>query len=184
MPSLNCHLRAARDFLVQHRDDYAVAHAGFSWPELSLFNFATDWFDGLAEENPDGLALWVVEEDGRETRLTFRQLADRSVATAQYLYHLGLRRGDRLLVVLGNVVPLWEVMLGAIRLGAVVIPATPQLSPGDLADRVGRGDARMLVADVVDVDEFPEPLEIQGTFEGGPVETEAPAPATARTTST
>ncbi|MBP2418937.1 AMP-binding protein [Microlunatus capsulatus] len=153
MPSLNRHLRAARDFLVKHRDDYEVAHAGFSWPELPLFNFATDWFDGLAEENPDGVALWVVD-GAQETRLTFRELADRSVAVAQYLHHLGLRRGDRLLVVLGNVVPLWEVMLGAIRLGAVVIPATPQLSAGDLADRVGRGDARMLVADAADVDKF------------------------------
>src|SRR3954453_2506468 len=153
MPSLNRHLRAARDFLVKHRDDYDVAYAGFSWPELPLFNFASDWFDGLAEENPDGVALWVLDGDS-DTRLTFRQLADRSVAVAQYLHHLGLRRGDRVLVVLGNVVPLWEVMLGAIRLGAVVIPATPQLSPADLADRVARGDARMLVAARRDVDKF------------------------------
>jgi acetyl-CoA synthetase len=153
MSSLNRQLRAARDFLVQHREEYDVAHAGFSWPELPLFNFATDWFDGLAAENPDGLALWVVDGEA-ETRLSFRDLADRSVAVAQYLHHLGLRRGDRLLVVLGNVVPLWELMLGAIRLGAVVIPATPQLSPADLADRVSRGDAKMLVADSRDVDRF------------------------------
>lgn len=152
-PSLNRHLRAARDFLVQHRDDYDTAYAGFSWPELPLFNFATEWFDGLAEENPDGLALWVVDGE-HETRLTFRDLADRSVAVAQYLYHLGLRRGDRVLVVLGNVVPLWEVMLGAIRLGAVLIPATPLLSAADLADRVSRGDAKLLVADVRDADKF------------------------------
>ncbi|MFL6063647.1 MAG: AMP-binding protein [Friedmanniella sp.] len=153
MPSLNRHLRAARDFLVKHRDDYDVAYAGFSWPQLPLFNFATDWFDGLAHEDPDGIALWVIDGE-TETRLTFAELAQRSVAVAQYLHSLGLRRGDRLLVVLGNVVPLWEVMLGAIRLGAVVIPATPQLSPADLADRVARGDARMLVADRRDVDKF------------------------------
>ncbi|WP_375425335.1 AMP-binding protein [uncultured Friedmanniella sp.] len=153
LPSMNRHLRAARDFLVQHRDDYDTAYAGFSWPELPLFNFATEWFDGLAEENPDGLALWVVDGEA-ETRLTFRELADRSVAVAQYLHHLGLRRGERVLVVLGNVVPLWEVMLGAIRLGAVLIPATPQLSPADLADRVSRGDARLLVADARDTDKF------------------------------
>ena len=153
MPSLNRHLRAARDFLVKHRDDYDVAYAGFSWPELPLFNFATEWFDGLAHEDPDGVALWVIDGE-QETRLTFAELAQRSVAVAQYLYALGLRRGDRLLLVLGNVVPLWEVMLGAIRLGAVVIPATPQLSPTDLADRVARGDAKMLVADRRDVDKF------------------------------
>ena len=153
MPSPNRHLRAARDFLVKHRDDYDVAYGAFSWPQLPLFNFATEWFDGMAEENPDGLALWVIEA-GQETRLTFRELADRSVAVAQYLHHLGLRRGDRLLVVLGNVPPLWEVMLGAIRMGAVVIPATPQLSPADLADRVSRGCAKMLVADHRDAEKF------------------------------
>ena len=153
MPSLNRHLRAARDFLVKHRDDYDVAYAGFSWPQLPLFNFATEWFDGLAHEDPDGVALWVIDGE-TETRLTFAELANRSVAVAQYLHSLGLRRGDRLLVVLGNVVPLWEVMLGAIRMGAVVIPATPQLSPADLADRVARGDARMLVADRRDADKF------------------------------
>ena len=73
---------------------------------------------------------------------------------AHFLADLGLRRGDRLLMVLGNCVPLWEVMLGAIRLGAVVIPATPQLSPADLADRVSRGDAKLLVADRADADKF------------------------------
>lgn len=151
--TLSCQVRTARDFLVSHRDDYATAHAGFTWPRLGVYNFATDWFDGLAEEDPDALALWVVDAEA-EQKLTFRELADRSVAVAHFLTSLGLRRGDRLLLVLGNVVPLWEVMLGAIRMGAVIIPATPQLSPADLADRVQRGDARLLVADLADADKF------------------------------
>ena len=150
---MNCHVRTARDFLVSHRDDYATAYAGFTWPRLPVYNFVTDWFDGLAEEDPDALALWVVDAEA-EQKLTFRQLADRSVAVAHFLGSLGLRRGDRLLLVLGNVVPLWEVMLAAIRMGAVVIPATPQLSPADLADRVQRGDAKLLVADLADADKF------------------------------
>ncbi len=151
--TLNGHVRAARDFLVQHRANYELAYEGVSWPQLPLYNFVEEWFDGLAEEDPDGLALWVVDDD-REQRLTFAQLADRSVAVAHFLAGLGLRRGDRLLVVLGNCVPLWEVMLGAIRLGAVVIPATPQLSPTDLADRVARGAVQLLVADAADADKF------------------------------
>ena len=85
----------------------------------------------------------------RETKLTFAELRDRSMAAARMLADAGLGRGDRLLVVLGNCVPLWEIMLGAIRLGAVIIPATPQLSPADLADRVDRGAARLLVAHAV-----------------------------------
>ncbi|MCW2811049.1 MAG: medium-chain acyl-CoA synthetase [Friedmanniella sp.] len=167
--TLNRHVRAARDFLVQHRHDYETAYEHFTWPRLPLFNFATDWFDGLAEENPDGLALVVVDGD-QEQALTFRELGDRSVAVAHFLFSLGLRRGDRLLLVLGNVVPLWEVMLGAFRLGAVIIPATPMLSPEDLADRVARGDAKLLVADLADREKFAGlhlPLGKVGVGEGG-----------------
>jgi acetyl-CoA synthetase len=150
---LNPQVRAARDFLLQHRTDYDTAYQNFTWPGLSDYNFAIDWFDGLAEENPDGIALWVIDSEGEQQR-TFRELADNSVAAAHLLASVGLRRGDRLLVVLGNVVPLWEVMLGAIRLGAVIIPATPQLSANDLADRVARGDARLLVASAADAAKF------------------------------
>ena len=150
---LNCAVRAARDFLLQHRTDYEVAAAGFSWPEPPIYNFATDWFDGLAAENPDGVALWVIDGD-QETKLTFAELSARSIATAHLLAELGLRRGDRVLMVLGNCVPLWELMLAAIRLGAVIIPATPQLSAADLADRVDRGGARLLVAAGAEADRF------------------------------
>lgn len=78
-------VRAARDFLLLHRSDYETAYAGFSWPELQFFNFATDWFDGLAEDTPDQTALWVIDaaEDGavgREQKLTFAAIRDRSIA--------------------------------------------------------------------------------------------------------
>lgn len=157
-------VRAARDFLLLHRDDYDSAYAGFSWPEPSLFNFATDWFDGLADETPDQIALWLIDsaEDGsitREQQLTFAQLRDRSIAVGRWLADRGLRRGDRLLLVLGNCVPLWEIMLGAIRVGAVIIPATPQLGPNELADRIDRGDARMVVADLADIAKFADLAE-------------------------
>ncbi|GAB3757273.1 AMP-binding protein [Microlunatus parietis] len=148
-------LRAARDFLIQHRDDYPTAHAGFTWPDLPVFNFATDWFDGLAEENPDGTALWVIDGE-REEKLSFAELSARSVAVAHLLADLGLRRGDRLLLVLGNIAPLWEIMLGAIRLGAVIIPAAQQLAATDLADRIDRGGARLLVAQAADAERLAE----------------------------
>ncbi len=151
---LNPKVRAARDFLVQHREDYGTAYAGFTWPDLPRYNFATDWFDGLAEEDPDGIALWIIEPDGSEARLTFAALRDRSIAAARLLADAGVGRGDRVLVVLGNCVPLWEIMLGAIRLSAVIIPATPQLSPADLADRVARGAARLLIAHTGDAAKF------------------------------
>ncbi|MBO0810772.1 MAG: AMP-binding protein [Microlunatus sp.] len=172
-------LRAARDFLLLHRSDYQTAYAGFSWPELSLFNFAVDWFDGLAEETPDQTALRVIDAAadggiGRDQGLSFAELRQRSIAAAHWLSDLGVRRGDRILLVLGNCVPLWEIMLAAIRIGAVIIPATPQLAPHDLADRVDRGDAKILIADTVDHQKFaglPVPygkIAVDGSGSGSP----------------
>ena len=155
---LHCQVRTARDFLLLHREDLATVRQSFTWPDVAVYNFATDWFDGLAEESPDQVALRVIDPaldgEARDQSLTFAQLAERSVAAAAWLADSGLERGDRLLVVLGNCVPLWEIMLGAIRLGLVIIPATPQLSPADLADRVERGDAAMVIAHAADADKF------------------------------
>ena len=58
---------AARDFLLQHRSDYATAYAGFKWPKLKEFNWALDYFDTLAKGN-DNPALWIIEEDGSEAK--------------------------------------------------------------------------------------------------------------------
>ena len=71
--------RAARDRLLELREDYATAYAEFSWPRLTTFNWARDWFDGvLAVEHPDAVALWIVEEDGSEEQVSFADLSARS----------------------------------------------------------------------------------------------------------
>ena len=70
-----------------------------------------------------------------------------------------MRRGDRILLMLGNVVPLWEVMLAAMKLGAVVIPATTLLTPDDLADRFGRGRARHVIAGSAEAAKFADLAE-------------------------
>ena len=72
-------------------------------------------------------------------------MAARSSQVATWLRGLGVRRGDDILLMLGNVVPLWEVMLAAIKLGALVIPASTLLQADDLADRVERGNVRHVV---------------------------------------
>jgi acetyl-CoA synthetase len=139
--------KGARDFLLNHREDYEVAYAGFRWPKLDRFNWALDWFDALSRgKRHDQTALWVVSEDAAETRLSFRQLSQRSSQIANYLRQLGVRRGDRILLMLGNVPPLWETMLAAMKLGAVVIPSTTLLNPADIADRIARGNVRHIVA--------------------------------------
>ena len=136
----------ARDFLLAHRTDYDAALAGFSWPRIERFNWALDYFDVLATQVA-GPALLIVEEDGMTTARTFAELASRSNRTANFLRALGVRRGDRLLLMLGNQVELWEVLLAGIKLGAVLIPATTLLTTADLRDRLERGNVRhVLVA--------------------------------------
>lgn len=144
---------AARDFLLEHRTDYATAVRDFRWPQLTEFNWALDYFDAMAQGNQAN-ALWIVEEDGSEQRYSFQQLASRSNQVANHLRALGVRRGERILLMLGNDVALWETMLAAFKLGAVVIPATALLTPEDLRDRIERGHVRHLVVGAAHVDKF------------------------------
>jgi acetyl-CoA synthetase len=137
--------RQARDLLMQsHRDPDRVSRS-FRWPMLESFNWATHWFDELATGNRR-IALRVVTDHGSDT-VSFADLLDRSRRVARYLHDAGVQRGDRILLMLTNVVPLWETMLAAIRLGAVVIPATPQLTSADIDDRIERGGARHMITD-------------------------------------
>ena len=139
--------RDARDFLLENRADYERACDQFVWPRPEEFNFALDWFDGqLAVEHPDRVALRIIEGDGRDNSYTFKELAERSSRLANWLRSLGVRRGTRILVLLGNQVELWETFLAAMKLGAVLIPATTMLTPADLRDRVDRARAGAVIA--------------------------------------
>jgi acetyl-CoA synthetase len=140
-------LRAARDLLIAHRTEYTAAVARFAWPALDEFNWALDWFDVIAAEHPDRLALRVVGDDGSDEALSYAAMAARSAQVANWLRGLGVRRGDHVLLMLGNIVPLWEVMLAAMKLGAVVIPASTLLQPADLEDRIARGHVRHVIAE-------------------------------------
>lgn len=161
---------AARDFLVAHRDDYEAAYNGFRWPELDHFNWALDHFDPMATNN-SRTALWVVNEDGGETKVSFQEMAERSNRVANFLRAHGVKRGDRMLLMLGNVVPLWELTLAAIKLGVVIIPATTLLARIDLIDRFDRGNVRHVVVGAQDAGKFADiPGDYTRITVGGAVE--------------
>ncbi len=135
---------AARDFLLQQRSDYRRAYDEFRWPKFSGFNWALDYFDVMAAGN-EAPALWILEEDGREEKISFAALSRRSNQVANWLHGLGVRRGERVLLMLNNERALWEAMLGAMKLGAVVVPASTLLVRADLEDRFERGQVRHVI---------------------------------------
>jgi acetyl-CoA synthetase len=145
--------KTARDFLLQHRTDYGTAYAEFQWPDGD-FNWALDWFDAELASGASAhhTALHIVGEGA--AKLTFADLSARSNQVANGLRDLGIGRGDKLLLMLGNIAPLWEVLLAAMKLGAVVVPATTLLTPADLADRIARAQVRVLVAALPDAEKF------------------------------
>jgi acetyl-CoA synthetase len=147
-------LKAARDFLLAHRDDYATARRDFRWPQPERFNFALDWFDVIARER-DHDALRVVHQDGSVVSRRYSDLASQSDRLANHLRSLGVCRGDSVLLMLGNVVALWESILAVTKLGAVMIPASPLLSGADLQDRLDRGAVRAVIAGASYAKRFP-----------------------------
>jgi acetyl-CoA synthetase len=146
--------RAARDLLLGYLDDYEAARREFAWPELDEFNWALDWFDVIAAEHQDRTALRIVADDGDGVSLSFGELAARSGQVANWLRGLGVRRGDRVLLMLGNVAPLWEIILATMKLGAVIIPASTLLQAADLADRIARGQVRHVITETSQLVKF------------------------------
>jgi len=143
----------ARNLLRRHRADYDAAYRDFEWPDHEYFNWALDYFDAMARGNR-AVALRVVDDTGTEESLTFAELSERSNRVANFLRKAGVKRGDRILIMLGNVVPLWEITLAAMKLGAVFSPATSMLTTEDLQDRVDRGGVRHVICDAASVGKF------------------------------
>ena len=136
---------AARNLVLRHRLDRDAAVREFRWPALDEFNWALDYFDAIAAGN-DRPALHIVDEDGTQTVRSFAQMSRRSSQLANFLRERGVSRGDRILLMMGNEVALWETLLAAMKLGAVVSPASSLLTSADLQDRVDRGHVRHIIA--------------------------------------
>jgi acetyl-CoA synthetase len=146
--------RASRDQLLSLRTDYTRAVGEFTWPDMGdRFNWAVDWFDAYARDNEQP-GLIIVEEDGSATERTFAQLSTNSDRLATWLADQGVKKGERVIVMLGNQVELWETMLAVMKLGAVIMPTATAAGPNELQDRFTRGQARHAICNVSDVTKF------------------------------
>lgn len=154
---------AARDQLLRLAGDPAAAREQFRWPDVGdEFNWAHDVFDVIAAES-DAIALWIAEEDGSEQKLTFKQMKQRSDQVANWMRGLGMKRGDVAMLMLGNRVEIWEIMLAAFKLGVVILPTSVVLGPVDLIDRVDRGQVKWVFAGPEDAVKF---AEVPGSYRG------------------
>ena len=139
-------VRRTRDFVLTNAYDYDALRDGFAWPELDAFNFGLEWFDVVAGEHPDRVAVKIVEDDLTETQVSYGELARRSDQVANWLVSLGMRRGDTMIVMLHNTIELWEILLGLTKMGGVAIPTSTLLSDTDLAWRIDTAKARFTIA--------------------------------------
>ncbi|KFF61011.1 AMP-dependent synthetase [Cryobacterium sp. MLB-32] len=146
--------RAARDQLLRLREGHVQASAEFVWPDVGPnFNWAVDWFDVIARGN-DQIALWIVEEDGREQRISYAEMSRVSDQVATWMTQIGIRHGDHVMLMLGNQVELWQAMLAIMKIGAVIMPTSTVLGAADLEDRIIRGGVDHVLANGIDADKF------------------------------
>ncbi|MGO2621179.1 MAG: AMP-binding protein [Glutamicibacter ardleyensis] len=148
--------RSVRNQLLDLRQNYSKAREEFSWPQFTHFNFGYDWFDQVAldPQRSDTPALIITELDGTSTRRTWQELSQRSTQLARWLSDQGVKRSDSIAVMLGNQVELWETMLAGIKLGAILVPCTTQLTSTDLEDRIDRGHVSWMITNEAEIPKF------------------------------
>ncbi|NVJ26136.1 AMP-binding protein [Myxococcus sp. AM011] len=142
------------EFAPRNMSDYAATHRDFRWERPEHFNFATDVVDRHAAERPESLALLWSDESGREQRFTWQGVRQRSIHAAQFLTGLGLKKGDRVFIIMPRVPEWWFMVLGCIRAGIVFMPGTPMLTVKDIRYRLVAADANAVIADMSCLDRF------------------------------
>jgi len=132
--------KTANDHLLCHKfihalEDEKGALQNITFENADKYNFAFDTVDAIARQEPDKLAMVHVANDMTERRFTFKDIKDASSQSANYFKSLGIKRGDRVMLVLKRHYQFWFAILGLHKLGAIAIPATNQLQEKDFAYR-------------------------------------------------
>ncbi len=129
--------RVYHDFIIPTEENGVLTRIAFKNEEK--FNFAFDVVDALGRRKPEKLAMLHISEDGTERRFTFRDMKKESARAANYFKSLGIKRGDRVMLVLKRHYQFWFAILGLHKLGAVAIPAPNQLLEKDFKYRFEAG---------------------------------------------
>ena len=135
--------RIYRKFIDRTYEDGLLT--GISFKDEEKFNFAFDIVDTLGTTKPEKLAMLHVSEDGTERRFTFQDIKKESARAANYFKAIGIKRGDRVMLVLKRHYQFWFAVLGLHKLGAVAIPATNQLLEKDFVYRFEAGKVKAIL---------------------------------------
>ncbi|MBQ8768449.1 MAG: AMP-binding protein [Oscillospiraceae bacterium] len=125
---------------VNAQEDENGIFQGMTFSDEESYNFAFDTVDAIARREPDKLAMLHVANDMTERRFTFKDMKDASSQSANYFKSLGIKRGDRVMLVLKRHYQFWFAILGLHKLGAIAIPATNQLMEHDFVYRFQAAD--------------------------------------------
>ena len=136
--------RIYQDFIIPTEDDQGHITA-INFKNEDKFNFAFDVIDELGRNKPERRAMLHISEDGTERTFTFQDFKKESARAANYFKAMGIKRGDRVMLVLKRHYQFWFAILGLHKLGAIGIPATNQLLTKDFAYRFQAADVRAIL---------------------------------------
>lgn len=126
---------------------YEEAYKNFTWNVPEYFNFAFDVVDSWANKDPNKLAMLWVSETNEIKKLSYQHFQKRSNQVAKVLESLGLKKGDRALLLMTRIPAWWELVLGMMKAGIVFLPATTQLTSKDIIYRIESSKASVVITD-------------------------------------
>jgi acetyl-CoA synthetase/medium-chain acyl-CoA synthetase len=139
--------------------DYQTTYNDFNWIVPEYFNFGFDVIDFWAKDSNNLAMLWV-DEDEQIERLSFEHFSLRSNQAANMLKNLGLKKGDRVFILLSKIPAWWELVLAMIKCGVVFMPATTQLTSKDIIYRLKTSQAKAVITDLENSSKFDSVREV------------------------
>ena len=136
-----------------NKDEYEKIYKNFDWNIPEYYNFGFDVVDQWAEKDPEKIALISIHKDGKnDTKHSFKDLKKKTNKFANVLKKNGIKKGDRVLIILQSIPEWYEAMIGMIKLGVIPMPGTVLLREKNVKYRVNRSEATMVITDMKHTD--------------------------------